>query len=148
MREGGWQTTTGLTLSGKTLGLLGLGRIGKRMTEYAKVFGMEVIAWSQNLTEEAAAADLGKVRLAPEKGQNSVRYFTDWALPQLDLLLPENTEPIEVWTTLDPALQNAAIARLWARAAPYAKSMSLPCSQSRSRRLWNVLNTSWLENPR
>ncbi len=56
MREGGWQATTGLTLDGKTLGLLGLGRIGKRMTEYAKVFGMEVIAWSQNLTTEAAAA--------------------------------------------------------------------------------------------
>ncbi|OBK43957.1 D-2-hydroxyacid dehydrogenase family protein [Mycobacterium kubicae] len=55
MREGGWQTTTGMTLSGKTLGLLGLGRIGRRMAEYAQVFGMEVIAWSQNLTEEAAA---------------------------------------------------------------------------------------------
>lgn len=56
MRQGGWQSTTGLILSGKTLGLLGLGRIGKRMAEYAKVFGMEVIAWSQNLTAEAAAA--------------------------------------------------------------------------------------------
>ena len=55
MREGGWQSTTGLILAGKTLGLLGLGRIGKRMAEYAKVFGMEVIAWSQNLTSEAAA---------------------------------------------------------------------------------------------
>jgi phosphoglycerate dehydrogenase-like enzyme len=56
MRDGAWQTTTGMTLSGKTLGLLGLGRVGKRMAEYAKVFGMEVIAWSQNLTDEAAAA--------------------------------------------------------------------------------------------
>ncbi|BBA90670.1 MULTISPECIES: D-2-hydroxyacid dehydrogenase family protein [Mycobacterium] len=56
LRAGGWQTTTGMTLSGKTLGLLGLGRVGKRMTEYAKAFGMDVIAWSQNLTEEAAAA--------------------------------------------------------------------------------------------
>jgi phosphoglycerate dehydrogenase-like enzyme len=55
MREGGWQSTAGLILSGKTLGLVGLGRIGKRMAEYAKVFGMEVIAWSQNLTEQAAA---------------------------------------------------------------------------------------------
>jgi len=55
MREGGWQSTTGLILAGKTLGLLGLGRIGRRMAEYAKVFGMEVIAWSQNLTAEAAA---------------------------------------------------------------------------------------------
>jgi phosphoglycerate dehydrogenase-like enzyme len=55
MREGGWQSTTGLILAGKTLGLLGLGRIGKRMAEYAKVFDMNVIAWSQNLTTEAAA---------------------------------------------------------------------------------------------
>ena len=57
---------------------------------------------------EAADADLAGVRMAPEKGQNSVRYFTDWALPQLDLLLPESTEPIEVWTTLDIGMQRAA----------------------------------------
>ncbi|MGD1204851.1 D-2-hydroxyacid dehydrogenase family protein [Mycobacterium seoulense] len=56
MRDGGWQVTTGLTLSGKTLGLLGLGRVGRRMAEYAKTFGMEVIAWSQNLTADAATA--------------------------------------------------------------------------------------------
>jgi phosphoglycerate dehydrogenase-like enzyme len=56
MRDGGWQTTVGMTLSGKTLGILGLGRTGTRMAEYAKAFDMNVIAWSQNLTEEAAAA--------------------------------------------------------------------------------------------
>lgn len=56
MRNGAWQTTTGLTLSGKTLGLLGLGRVGKRMAEYARVFNMEVLAWSQNLSAAAAAA--------------------------------------------------------------------------------------------
>lgn len=56
MRNGEWQTTTGMTLHGKTLGILGLGRIGTRMAECGGVFGMEVIAWSQNLTEEAAAA--------------------------------------------------------------------------------------------
>lgn len=56
MRQGGWQSATGLILAGKTLGLLGLGRIGKRMAEYAKVFGMDVIAWSQNLTAEAASS--------------------------------------------------------------------------------------------
>jgi phosphoglycerate dehydrogenase-like enzyme len=56
MRDGGWQRSVGMTLSGKTLGLLGLGRTGKRMAQYGGVFGMEVIAWSQNLTEEAAAA--------------------------------------------------------------------------------------------
>jgi phosphoglycerate dehydrogenase-like enzyme len=56
MREGGWQGTVGVNLAGRTLGLLGLGRIGKRMAEYARVFGMPVIAWSQNLTAEAARA--------------------------------------------------------------------------------------------
>jgi phosphoglycerate dehydrogenase-like enzyme len=56
MREGGWQSTAGIILAGRTLGLLGLGRIGKRMAEYAHVFGMNTIAWSQNLTAEAASA--------------------------------------------------------------------------------------------
>jgi phosphoglycerate dehydrogenase-like enzyme len=56
MREGAWQTTTGMVLAGCTLGLLGLGRIGKRMAEYGRAFGMNVIAWSQNLTQEAASA--------------------------------------------------------------------------------------------
>jgi len=55
MRDGLWQDKVGMILAGRTLGLLGLGRIGKRMAEYGKVFGMEVIAWSQNLTAEAAA---------------------------------------------------------------------------------------------
>ncbi|MFL6741474.1 MAG: transglycosylase domain-containing protein, partial [Sphingomicrobium sp.] len=40
--------------------------------------------------------------------QNSVRYFTDWALPQLDTLIDETSEPIDVWTTLDPGMQVAA----------------------------------------
>ncbi len=57
---------------------------------------------------EAAAVDFDAVKFAAEKNQNSVRYFTDWALPQLDLLLPDNTRPIEVWTTLDPKMQAAA----------------------------------------
>ncbi|MGD0492785.1 MAG: D-2-hydroxyacid dehydrogenase family protein [Steroidobacteraceae bacterium] len=56
LREGGWQSSIGIILAGRTLGLLGLGRIGKRMAEYGRVFGMEVIAWSQNLTAEAASA--------------------------------------------------------------------------------------------
>ncbi len=56
----------------------------------------------------AQAADFKSIKFAQESGQNSVRYFTDWALPQLDILVPDNTEPIEVWTTLDPKLQGAA----------------------------------------
>jgi len=56
MREGQWQSTMGTILAGRTLGLLGLGRIGKRMAAYAQAFGMKVIAWSQNLTDETAAS--------------------------------------------------------------------------------------------
>ena len=55
MRQGGWQNTAGFTLHGRTLGLLGLGRQGRYMVPVAKAFGMEVIAWSQNLTAEFAA---------------------------------------------------------------------------------------------
>ncbi len=56
--------------------------------------------------------DPSAVRLKEEASQNSVRYFTDWALPQLDLLLPETFEPIEVWTTLDVGMQRAATASI------------------------------------
>jgi phosphoglycerate dehydrogenase-like enzyme len=56
LRGGGWQSSIGVILAGRTLGLLGLGRIGRRIAEYGKIFGMEVIAWSQNLTADAAAA--------------------------------------------------------------------------------------------
>lgn len=59
---------------------------------------------------EAASADFAKVKLAAEQGQNSARYFTDWVLPQLDLVVPEVDQPIEVWTTLDPSAQRAATA--------------------------------------
>ena len=64
---------------------------------------------NQKVSSAAAqAANLKGMKFAQESGQNSVRYFTDWALPQLDMLLPESTEPIEVWTTLDVKLQGAA----------------------------------------
>ncbi|MDQ0567029.1 PBP1A family penicillin-binding protein [Erythrobacter citreus] len=56
--------------------------------------------------------DPSAVRLKEEAGQNSVRYFTDWVLPQLDMLLPETFEPIEVWTTLDVGMQRAATASI------------------------------------
>ena len=53
---GGWQETIGTVLHGKTLGVLGLGKLGSRMAAIGKVFGMEIIAWSQNLTADRAEA--------------------------------------------------------------------------------------------
>ena len=52
--------------------------------------------------------DPATIRLQPAAKQNSARYFTDWALPQLDTLIDETSEPIDVWTTLDPKMQLAA----------------------------------------
>ncbi|WOD13738.1 D-2-hydroxyacid dehydrogenase family protein [Paraburkholderia kirstenboschensis] len=52
--EGGWQRTLGTELAGKTLGLLGLGRVGSAVGVIGRAFRMNVIAWSQNLTEERA----------------------------------------------------------------------------------------------
>lgn len=55
MRDGGWQTTIGTGLRGKTLGVLGLGRLGSQVARVGQAFGMRTIAWSQNLTAERAA---------------------------------------------------------------------------------------------
>lgn len=52
--NGNWQSTVGLDLHGRTLGLIGLGKIGTRMAEIAQAFGMNVTAWSENLTPEKA----------------------------------------------------------------------------------------------
>jgi phosphoglycerate dehydrogenase-like enzyme len=66
MTRGGWQTTLGITLQGRTLGLLGLGRIGKQMARYGLVFGMRVLSWSTNLTDEAAR-ESGATRVSKEE---------------------------------------------------------------------------------
>ncbi|MDQ0870543.1 phosphoglycerate dehydrogenase-like enzyme [Arthrobacter sp. V1I9] len=55
LRSGAWQNTVGFELAGKTLGVVGLGKIGRRVAAYGQAFGMEVVAWSENLTDEAAA---------------------------------------------------------------------------------------------
>ncbi|MBC9878633.1 D-2-hydroxyacid dehydrogenase family protein [Bradyrhizobium sp. INPA01-394B] len=56
LREGRWQTRMGRAVKGSTLGVLGLGRLGTQMAGYGRAFGMDVIAWSQNLTPKDAAA--------------------------------------------------------------------------------------------
>ncbi|MFL6878120.1 D-2-hydroxyacid dehydrogenase family protein [Pseudomonas marginalis] len=55
LRAGGWQVGLGGDLHGKTLGILGLGSIGQKVAQFAQIFGMRVIAWSENLTPERAA---------------------------------------------------------------------------------------------
>jgi phosphoglycerate dehydrogenase-like enzyme len=56
IRGGGWQTLIGHELDGRVLGVLGLGNVGGQVARIGCAFGMKIIAWSQNLTAEAAAA--------------------------------------------------------------------------------------------
>src|SRR3954467_8052472 len=70
---------------------------------------LETMARNGFITPEtAAAANPAQVRIQETTNQNSVRYFTDWALPQLDQLIDQTNDPIDVWTTLDPVMQVTA----------------------------------------
>jgi phosphoglycerate dehydrogenase-like enzyme len=126
MRDGLWQDKVGMILAGRTLGMLGLGRIGKRMAEYAKVFGMDVIAWSQNLTAEAAAAvgvrrvekdalfreaDVVSIHLVLSDRTRGLVTARELALMQpTSYLINTSRGPIVVETDLIAALQAGAIA--------------------------------------
>ena len=63
--DGGWQTTVGRELDRRVLGVLGLGRIGSRVARIGAAFGMDVVAWSQNLTADTAAE--GGARYLPRE---------------------------------------------------------------------------------
>ncbi len=65
MQEGGWQTRPGLDLADKTLGVLGLGNLGAKVAAVGNAFDMNVIAWSQNLTDERAR-ECGATRVDKE----------------------------------------------------------------------------------
>jgi len=62
IRQGRWQTTIGYGAKGKTLGIIGLGRLGALVAGYGKAFGMDVIGWSRSFTD-ARAAELGIKRV-------------------------------------------------------------------------------------
>jgi phosphoglycerate dehydrogenase-like enzyme len=66
IRSGGWQTGFPVPFAGKTLGLLGAGRLGGAMVPVAKALGMDVVAWSQNLTEERCA-ELGVTKVTKDE---------------------------------------------------------------------------------
>ena len=66
--------------------------------------------------DTAAQVDPASVKIQQTTNNNSVRYFTDWALPQLVTLIDEISDPIDVWTTLDPRMQVAASSAVRANA--------------------------------
>ena len=83
--NGPWQSTLGIGLSGKQLGVIGLGKIGSQVAKIGKAFGMNVVAWSQNLTREKA--DSEGVVLAPSK--ESLLKSSDFV--SVHLVLSERT---------------------------------------------------------
>ncbi len=87
MREGGWQSTIGITLAERTLGLVGLGRQGRHVLPVAKALGMKVIAWSPNLTDERAA-EAGVKRVSKEE------LFRSSDVVSIHLVLSERTRNI------------------------------------------------------
>jgi D-3-phosphoglycerate dehydrogenase len=87
MRQGLWQASIGRVLHGRVLGLAGLGRLGAQMVPVARAFGMEVIAWSQNLTA-GRCAEVG-VRLASKE-----ELFAQSDVVSLHLVLSERSRGI------------------------------------------------------
>jgi len=75
VRAGRWQTTIGADLFEKTIGIIGLGRVGAKVAAYAKAFGMNVLAWSQNLTEEKAA-ECGALKVSKEALFSTADFVT------------------------------------------------------------------------
>ncbi len=103
MKNGGWHDGLGMgfSLAGKTLGIVGVGRLGSRVAGYGKAFGMNVIAWSQNLTDEAAAA-AGCTRVSKDA------LFRQSDAVSLHLVLSERSRGI-VGTTELSAMKPGAI---------------------------------------
>ena len=87
IRQGLWQSGVGVTLAKKTLGVVGLGKIGSTVARVAQAFGMNVIAWSPNLTDERASA-VGVRRVDKDELFRSADFIT------VHLILGERTRGI------------------------------------------------------
>jgi phosphoglycerate dehydrogenase-like enzyme len=84
VRAGGWQTSLGLELEGKTLGVVGLGRVGGEVARIGLAFGMKILAWSQNLTREKAEAAGATLVTKPE-------LFSQADIVTIHLILSQRT---------------------------------------------------------
>lgn len=104
MHRGGWHDglDMGFSLAGKTMGIVGLGRLGARVAEYGRAFGMDVIAWSQNLTAEIAEA--AGARLVSKE-----TLFRQADVVSLHLVLSVRTQGIVGQAEFDVMKQNAIL---------------------------------------
>ncbi len=93
VRAGEWGHTVGRDMAGRTLGLLGLGRLGSRMARVGQAFEMNTIAWSPNLTEERAAVH-GVERVSKQE------LFTRSDVLSIHMVLADSTRGIVGWDDL------------------------------------------------
>lgn len=87
LRDLKWQSGLGTTLEGKTLGVVGLGKLGSKVAKVGQALGMKVIAWSQNLTDETAAAQ-GATRV------DKATLFAEADVVTLHLILSERSRGV------------------------------------------------------
>jgi phosphoglycerate dehydrogenase-like enzyme len=92
-RTGKWQQTVGTGLRGKTLGVMGLGEIGAKVVEVGEVFGMNAIAWSQNLTKQRAAECGARLVTKDE-------LFKQSDILTIHVVLSERTRGLVTWDEL------------------------------------------------
>jgi phosphoglycerate dehydrogenase-like enzyme len=125
-REGSWQVSLGEGLHGKTLGMMGLGRLGSQVATVGNAFGMEIVAWSQNLTEQRASefnaklvtkqellsqSDVMSIHLVLSDRTRGLVGSDDLALMKSSAYLVNTSRgPIVDETALINALQNNTIA--------------------------------------
>ncbi|WP_378944349.1 D-2-hydroxyacid dehydrogenase family protein [Mesorhizobium sp. ANAO-SY3R2] len=124
MRSGAWQHQPGTTLGGKTLGILGLGGIGRRVAEIGLVFGMKVQAWSQNMTDEQA-------RVVGARLVSKEELFATSDVISVHLALSERTRGIVGVRELE-AMKPSAMLINTARAAIVDQQALLDALQARS----------------
>ena len=87
MKAGGWQEGFGIGLNGKTLGVIGLGKLGGKVANVGRAFGMEIVAWSPNLTQKRCV-DLGVTKVTKED------LFSQSDVITIHMVLSENTRDL------------------------------------------------------
>jgi phosphoglycerate dehydrogenase-like enzyme len=117
VRAGGWQQTIGGDLAGARLGVVGLGRLGTQVARIGQAFGMDVVAWSQNLTDERAA-EHGVRRVERDElfaTSDVVTVHLLWSKRTRGLIGPEDLALMKhtavfINTSRGPIVQTAALA--------------------------------------
>ena len=87
MKAGAWQEGFGIGLNGKTLGVIGLGKLGEKVANVGRAFGMKIVAWSPNLTQKRCV-DLGVTKVTKED------LFSQSDVITIHMVLSENTRDL------------------------------------------------------